>query len=406
MTPCADLLTELEPSPVKHVTSALGQPAEVKGMGKAMFKGADGKMVGLKNIPVVPMTKERQVAASVSTKGEAVGSGYGANDGAKAKESNKCKPRGTGKQCELEESGAASKEQHKGEENPKAAAKEEYGESMWGTIASAAFSNPTLATGECDLAHPAHLSATTKFTRILFCSSVATAKETLDEVVMDVVSPLKLGAAGAEYFLIIVDVYTRMTWVYVLSKKSDVAETVKADWLPMVERQQDRLVPSANGICDGDVAHVDSAAASVCHREVRGLFLNGAVCRGLAMDDESRVLGHANASILQLVVGVDTVLARATTEKVVREARVWDSGMVRTVAVFRRGERKGQPEAHGIGEVNGPDPSVRRNGDGCQPVPGPVAGQRKHPLRVSAQGVQLHALCLLDLHGVSAPVHL
>ncbi|CAI7754718.1 unnamed protein product [Closterium sp. NIES-54] len=206
MTPRADLLTELEPSPVKHVTSALGQRAEVKGMGKAMFKGADGKMVGLKNvlwvpnlaanlisvrrlqkagmdtsskgaktytarigervlwdlhedrdvykemwkIPVVPMPKERQVAASVSTKGEAVGSGYGANNGAKAKESNKCKPGGTSKQCELEESGAPAKEKHKGEENPKAAAEEEYGESMWGTIASAAFSNPTSATGECD----------------------------------------------------------------------------------------------------------------------------------------------------------------------------------------------------------------------------------------------------------------
>ncbi|CAI7763785.1 unnamed protein product, partial [Closterium sp. NIES-53] len=39
----------LQPSPVKHVTSALGQRAEVKGMGKAMFKGAYGKMVGLKN---------------------------------------------------------------------------------------------------------------------------------------------------------------------------------------------------------------------------------------------------------------------------------------------------------------------------------------------------------------------
>ncbi|CAI7770478.1 unnamed protein product, partial [Closterium sp. NIES-53] len=49
MTPRADLLIELEPSPVKHVTSALGQQAEVKGMGKAIFKGADGKMVGLKN---------------------------------------------------------------------------------------------------------------------------------------------------------------------------------------------------------------------------------------------------------------------------------------------------------------------------------------------------------------------
>ncbi|CAI7768127.1 unnamed protein product [Closterium sp. NIES-53] len=64
-----------------------------------------------------------------------------------------------------------------------------------------------------------------KFTRYPFSSSEATAKAPLDEVVMDVVGPLKLRAAGAEYFLTIVDVYTRMTWVYVLSKKSDVAET-------------------------------------------------------------------------------------------------------------------------------------------------------------------------------------
>ncbi|CAI7891073.1 unnamed protein product [Closterium sp. NIES-53] len=80
-----------------------------------------------------------------------------------------------------------------------------------------------------------------KFTRYPFSSSEATAKAPLNEVVMDVVGPLKLGAAGSEYFLTIVDVYTRMTWVYVLSKKSDLAETVKTDWLPMVERQQDRL---------------------------------------------------------------------------------------------------------------------------------------------------------------------
>ncbi|CAI7869845.1 unnamed protein product [Closterium sp. NIES-53] len=305
MTPRVDLLAELEPSPVKHVTSALGQRAEVKGMGKAMFKGADGKMVGLKNvlwvpnlaanlisvrrlqkagmdtsskkaktytarlgerivwnlhedrdvynemwqIPVVPMPKERQVAASISTKASLVN----------------------------EQSGATAKEQHKCEENPKAVVEEEYGENMWGTIASAAFSNPTSATGECDwltlhqrmghvalpilqqlvknemvagirvkgeldevLGCPTCMQA--KFTRYPFSSSEATAKAPLDEVVMDVVGPLKLGAAGAEYFLTIVDVYTRMTWVYVLSKKSDMAETVKTDWLPMVERQQDRLV--------------------------------------------------------------------------------------------------------------------------------------------------------------------
>ncbi|CAI7821479.1 unnamed protein product [Closterium sp. NIES-53] len=154
MTPRADLLTELEPSPVKHVTSALGQRAEVKGMGKAMFKGADGKMVGLKNgvktytvrlverilcdlhedrdvynemwqISVVPMPKERQVAANISTKGEAVGSGDGANGRAKEIKSKKCNLGGTSKLGEHEESGAAAKKQHKDEENPKAAAEEE-----------------------------------------------------------------------------------------------------------------------------------------------------------------------------------------------------------------------------------------------------------------------------------------
>ncbi|CAI7892839.1 unnamed protein product [Closterium sp. NIES-54] len=307
MTPRADMLTELEPSKAKHVTSALGQRVEVKGMGKAMFKGADGKTVGLKNvlwvpnlaanlisvrrlqkagmdtsskgantytaklgerilwdlhedrdvynemwqILVVPMPKERQVVASISTKGEAVGSGDGANGHAKLGEhkeieSKKCNLRGTSKLGEHKESGVAVQKQHKGEENPKAAAEEEYGESMCGTIASAAFSSPTSATGECDwltlhrrmghvalpilqqlvknemvtgihvkgepdevLGCPTCMQA--KFTRFPFSSSEATAKAPLDEVVMDVVGPLKLGAAGAEYFVTIVDVYTRMT---------------------------------------------------------------------------------------------------------------------------------------------------------------------------------------------------
>ncbi|CAI7866278.1 unnamed protein product [Closterium sp. NIES-53] len=254
-TPRVDLLTELEPSLVKHVTSALGQRAEVKGTGKAMFKGADGKMVGLKNvlwvpnlaanlisvrrlqkagmdtsskvaktytarlagrilwdlhedreIHVVPMSKEKQVAASISTKGEAVGSGDSANGRAKEIESKNCNLGGTSKLVKNE------------------------------MVAG------TCVKGELDEVHDCPTWMQAKFTLYPFSSSEATAKAPLDEVVMDVVGPLKLGAARAEYFLTIVDVYTRMTWVYVLSKKSDVAETVKTDWLPMVERQQDRLV--------------------------------------------------------------------------------------------------------------------------------------------------------------------
>ncbi|CAI7859189.1 unnamed protein product [Closterium sp. NIES-53] len=186
-------------------------------------------------IPVVPMPKERQVAASICTKGEVVGSGDGANGRAKEMKSKKCNLGGTSKLGEHKESGAVAQKQHKGEENPKAAAEEEYGESMWGTIASAAFSNPTSATGECDW-----LTLHRRMGHVAL--PILQHLAPLDEVVMDVVGPLKLGAAGAEYFLTVVDVYTRMTWVYVLSKKSDMAETVKTDWLPMVERQQDRLV--------------------------------------------------------------------------------------------------------------------------------------------------------------------
>ncbi|CAI7860313.1 unnamed protein product [Closterium sp. NIES-53] len=255
-----------------------------------VFKGADGKMVGLKNvlwapnlaanlisvrrlqkagmdtsskgaetytarlgerilwdlhddrdvynemwqIPVVPMPKKRQVAASISTKGEAVGSGDGANGRAKEIESKKCNLGGTSKLIEHEESGAAAQKQHKDEDNPKAAAEEEYGESMWGAIASAAFANPTSGTGECDwltlhrrmghvvlpilqqlvknemvagihvkgepdevLGFPTCMQA--KFTRYPFSSSEATAKAPLDEVVMDMVGPLKLVAAREEY---------------------------------------------------------------------------------------------------------------------------------------------------------------------------------------------------------------
>ncbi|CAI7876935.1 unnamed protein product [Closterium sp. NIES-54] len=184
------------------------------------------------------MPKERRVAPSISTKGEAVGSGDGANGRAKEMKSKKCNLGGTSKLGEHEESGAAAQKQHKGEENPRAAAEEEYGENMWGTIASAAFSNPTSATGECDwltfhrrMGHVA-LPILQQLVKNEMVAGIRVKGEP-DEV---------LGCPTCMQAKFTLDVYTRMTWVYVLSKKSDVAETVKTDWLPMVERQQDRLV--------------------------------------------------------------------------------------------------------------------------------------------------------------------
>ncbi|CAI7933376.1 unnamed protein product [Closterium sp. NIES-54] len=264
-------------------TPAQGQEGRGAGGGRGRGRGGRGGCGGgaanTKNGDNESESRDDRFRASISTKGEVVGSGDGANGCAKEIESKKYNLGGTSKLSEHKESGVAAQKQHKGEENPKAAAQEEYGENMWGTIASAAFSNPTSATGECDwltlhrrmghvalpilqlvknemvagirlkeepdevLGCPTCMQA--KFTRYPFSSSEATVKAPLDEVVMDVVGPLKLGAAGEENFLTIVDVYTCMTWVYVLSKKSDVAEMVKTDWLPIVEWQQDRL---KNGI--------------------------------------------------------------------------------------------------------------------------------------------------------------
>ncbi|GJP40383.1 hypothetical protein CLOM_g24653 [Closterium sp. NIES-68] len=163
-------------------------------MGKAMFKGADGKMVGLKNVLLVPnlaanlISVRRLQKAGMDTSSKAAKGG--GNEEGKPKIS-------------------------------KAAAAKEKGESLWGTIASAAFSNPTSATGECDwltlhrrmghvalpilqqivkqemvsgirvkgepnevLGCPTCMQA--KFTRYPFHSSETTAKAPLDEVVMDV----------------------------------------------------------------------------------------------------------------------------------------------------------------------------------------------------------------------------
>ncbi|CAI7820043.1 unnamed protein product [Closterium sp. NIES-53] len=221
------------------VTEVVLQRAEVKGMGKAMFKGADGKMVGLKNVVWVPnlaanlisVRRLQKVGRDTSSKGAKT---YIARLGERILW-DLYEDRDVYNEIkfgEHEESGAATQKQHKGEENPKEASEEDYGESMWGTIASAAFSYPTSATGECDwltlhrrmghaavpilqqlvknemvagirmkgepdqvLGCPTCMQA--KFTRYPFSSSEATAKAPLDEVVMDVVGPLKLGAAGA-----------------------------------------------------------------------------------------------------------------------------------------------------------------------------------------------------------------
>ncbi|CAI7734597.1 unnamed protein product [Closterium sp. NIES-54] len=54
MTNREDLLDELRPSKAATVVSATGQVVPMRGEGRAMFMGADGRLVGLKRVPLVP----------------------------------------------------------------------------------------------------------------------------------------------------------------------------------------------------------------------------------------------------------------------------------------------------------------------------------------------------------------
>ncbi|CAI7784402.1 unnamed protein product [Closterium sp. NIES-53] len=193
-----DLLTELEPSLVKHVKSALGQQAEVKGMGNAMFKGADGKMMGLKNVLWVPNLAANLISVRRLQKAGMDTSSKGAKTYT----------------ARLGECIIWDLHEDKDVYNEMSQIPHLVKDEMVSGIRVKGEPTEVLGCPTCMQA---------KFTCFPFSSSEATAKAPLDEVVINMVGPLRLGAAGAEYFLTIVDVYTRMTWVYVLSKKSNVA---------------------------------------------------------------------------------------------------------------------------------------------------------------------------------------
>ena len=61
-------------------------------------------------------------------------------------------------------------------------------------------------------------------------------QRSVDLVVMDLVGPNKRTFGKAVYNLVLVDVFGRHSWVFLLKKKSDAEEAILR-WLPVAERQ-------------------------------------------------------------------------------------------------------------------------------------------------------------------------
>ncbi|CAI7867597.1 unnamed protein product [Closterium sp. NIES-53] len=84
---------------------------------------------------------------------------------------------------------------------------------------------------------------TSKFSRFPFHSTVGQSSDPVELVHVDLMGPMKVkGDGGALYSMTMVDDYTRLTWSFPLAKKSDAARVIIEGWLPMVERESGKRV--------------------------------------------------------------------------------------------------------------------------------------------------------------------
>ncbi|CAI7860938.1 unnamed protein product [Closterium sp. NIES-53] len=285
MTPRADLLHEIQHAPISTVTSATGAKAKVMGMGCAKFMGADGELVGLKNVLWVPNLCANLIStgqlgdAGVNT--ETIGSErYRAyndkwliwdlqwkGDVRKQMWQIPVLPwRKSGKAA-----AAASMEESVTEEEQQGVQGEELIGGSAAVKAPATSGQVDWETWHWQLAHVAvstlevmhketcvhglqlqrdgahygscEVCMQNKFARFPFSRAEGSAKAPLEVVHMDLVGPMRTeGTGGVLYFLTMVDEWSRFTWARPLSKKSNAAAAINEDWLPMVERQAMRLV--------------------------------------------------------------------------------------------------------------------------------------------------------------------
>ncbi|CAI7737490.1 unnamed protein product [Closterium sp. NIES-53] len=186
-----DLLDEVMPSKAATVVSATGQVVPVRGEGRTMFMGADGRLVGLKRVFLVPGLCANLL--STKTLGEA---------------GMKMEMIGT-KVFKATLDGRVLWDLRGGKDMHR---------SMWEI--------PVLP-----------------WTEEAACLAAEASSDLLELVHVDLVGPMKVkGDGGTLYSMTMVDDYTRLTWSFPLAKKSDAAMVIIEEWLPMVERESSKWV--------------------------------------------------------------------------------------------------------------------------------------------------------------------
>ncbi|CAI7881143.1 unnamed protein product [Closterium sp. NIES-53] len=291
MTNREDLLDEVRPSKAATIVSTTGQVVPVRGEGRAMFMGADGRLVGLKRvllvlglcanllstkaiseagikmemkgtkvfkatldgrvlwdlqggkdmhwsmweIPVLPWKEAVARLAAEAIRGGheshvTSGGGGDGSDGGLLVHGGGALPSVTPSTGETDWLTAHRRFGHVALPQLQQLFKEER-------VKGLRIKREPKEVGSCGTC------LTSKFSRFPFHSAVGRSSDPVELVHVDLVGPMKVkGDGGALYSMSMVDDYTRLAWSFPLAKKSDVARVIIEEWLPMVERESGKRV--------------------------------------------------------------------------------------------------------------------------------------------------------------------
>ncbi|CAI5936643.1 unnamed protein product [Closterium sp. NIES-65] len=286
-----DLLDEVRPSKAATVVSATGQVVPVRGEGRAMFMGADGRLVGLKRVLLVlglcanllstkALSEAGMKMEMLGTKvfkatldGRVLWDLRGGKDMHRSMWEIPVLPwkeaaarlaaggvRG-GRVNHVDNGGGGDDSDggllgHGGAELPSVTPS--TGETDWLT-AHCRFGHVALPQlqqlfkeervkglmikGEPKEVGSCETCLTSKFSRFPFHSVEGKSSDPVELVHVDLVGPMKVkGDGGALYSMTMVDDNTRLTWSFPLAKKSDAARIIIEEWLPLVERESGKRV--------------------------------------------------------------------------------------------------------------------------------------------------------------------
>ncbi|CAI7731507.1 unnamed protein product [Closterium sp. NIES-54] len=256
MTNREDLLDEVRPSKAATVVSATGQVVPVRGEGRAMFMGADGRLVGLKRVLLVPglcaNLLSTKALSEAGMKMEMMGTkvfkatldGRVLWDLRGGKDMHRSMweiPVLPWKEAAARLAAEAVRGGHAGHVTSGGGGDGSDGGLL--VHGGGALPSVTPSTGEPKEVGSCETCLTSKFSRFPFHSTVGQSSDPVELVHVDLVGPMKVkGDGGALYSMTMVDDYTRLTWSFPLSKKSDAARVVVEEWLPMVERESGKRV--------------------------------------------------------------------------------------------------------------------------------------------------------------------